>query len=181
VTKILAVVFALLSVVLGVVAIQASSSKQADEDRAAAVRRTAGAMGSALLTYNYKDLDKTKTQVLAVATGTFRKQYQQAFTGGLDTILTNTKAVSSVRDIEIFLSDVTDETATAIVVVDTRVSGTAGEGRSLTSYLRLELVHAKSKWLVDGVTNLNLGLPESNTPAGGSTTPTTANASTTTR
>ena len=173
--------FALLSLVLGVVAIRATGSKNDTDNRLAAVRRTAGGMGSALLSYDYRNLDKTKKEVLRLSTGTFRKQYQQAFSGGLDAILTNTKAVSSVRDIEIFVNDVTDRSATAIVVVDTSISGTAGKNRSLTSYVRLELVHAKAGWLVDGVTNLNLGLPESNGSSGGSTTPTTANASTTTR
>ena len=179
--RLAAFAFAILSLVLGVVAIQATGSKNDSDNRLAAIRRTAGGMGSALLSYDYRNLDKTKKEVLRLSTGTFRKQYQQAFSGGLDSILTNTKAVSSVRDIEIFVSDATDRAATAIVVVDTSISGTAGKNRSLTSYIRLELVHAKAGWLVDGVTNLNLGLPESNGSAGGSTTPTTANASTTTR
>ena len=104
------------------VAVQATSSKNEADNRTASVRRTAGAMGSALLTYDYRNLDKTKRVVLRLATGTFRKQYEQAFNGGLDTILTNTKAVSKIRDIEIFISELSDNDATAIVVVDTVVS-----------------------------------------------------------
>ena len=149
------------------------------KNRNNAVERAAAAMGSALLTYDYRNLPRTKAVVLKLATGTFEKQYSAAFEGGLDTILTNSKAVSNVRDIDVFISDVDSKSAAAIVVVDTVVSGTGGDNRRLTSYIRLDLVNTDDGWLVDGVTNLNLGLPS------GGTTPTTAangqNVTTTTR
>jgi hypothetical protein len=127
-------------------------------------------MGSALLTYDYQHLARTKSLVLGLSTGTFRKQYSDAFSGGLDTVLTNTKAVSHVRDVQVFVSDVTSHAASSIVVVDTVISGTAGQNRNLTSYIQLELVHSGDRWLVDGVTNLNLSLPPSGGTGATSTT-----------
>lgn len=173
------IVLAALSLVLGVTAANLSSRNQTLTSRTKDVNEVAAAMGSALLTYDYRELPKTKELVLKLATGTFEKQYNAAFEGGLDTVLTNSKAVSQVRDIDVFVGEVNKEHASAIVVVQTVVSGTAGANRSLTSYVQLELVKTDDGWLVDGVTNLNLGLPT------GGTTPTTAagssNVTTTTR
>lgn len=172
------VVLAALSLGLAILAGSLSASNS-ERGRVDDVQDAAAAMGSALLTYDYRNLDRTKTVVLRLATGTFRKQYAEAFEGGLDTVLTNTKAVSSVRDVEVFVGEISSNSASAMVVVDTVISGTAGENRRLTSYLQLELVHSGDKWLVDGVTNLNLSLP--NTGGASPTTTTTPSVPTTTR
>lgn len=166
--KLAVAALAVISLILAVVGANLSARNRELKERTEDVSRAAAAMGSALLTYDYRELPKTKAVVLKLATGTFEKQYTAAFNGGLDTVLTNSKAVSQVRDIEVYVSDVTSSQAAAIVVVETVVSGTAGDNRSLTSYIRLDLVNTDDGWLIDGVTNLNLGLPT------GSTTPTTA-------
>jgi hypothetical protein len=163
-------VLAALTLGLAIVAASLSASNRNTKNRTEAVRSAAGAMGSALLTYDYQHLARTKSLVLRMSTGTFRKQYSQAFSGGLDTVLTNTKAVSHVRDIQVFVSDVSSNDASAIVVVDTVVSGTSGENRALTSYIQLDLVHSGRGWLVDGVTNLNLSLPATGGTSSTSTT-----------
>jgi hypothetical protein len=168
--KLLVIALAILAVVLAGVAGVINQRYRDLKNRNDAVERAAAAMGSALLTYDYRNLPKTKALVLKLATGAFEKQYAAAFEGGLDTILTNSKAISSVRDIDVYISDESDKSAAAIVVVDTVVSGTGGDNRRLTSYIRLDLVNTDDGWLVDGVTNLNLGLP-----SGGTTSTTVAN------
>lgn len=173
------VLLAALSLGLAIIAASLSASNRNTTGRNDAVRRSAAAMGSALLSYDYQHLSRAKQTVLGLSTGTFRKQYSEAFDGGLDTVLTNTKAVSKVRDVQVFVGDVTSHAASAIVVVDTVVSGTSGSNRSLTSYLQLDLVHSGDRWLVDGVTNLNLGLPAGSGAA--ATTTTAPSAPTTSR
>ena len=171
----LAVAFLLaLSIGLGFLTAIQSSNVNRERDREAAVRRVAAAMGTALLSYDYTHLEKGKQDVLRLATGTFRRQYNEAFTGGLDELLKETKATSQVREAEVLLGEVGEDGATAIVILDTIVSGTAGTNRSLVSYVRLDLVRTGERWLVNAVTNLNLGQPTGGTGAPAATTTTAA-------
>ncbi|MBW3668844.1 MAG: hypothetical protein KY443_06485 [Actinobacteria bacterium] len=135
------------------------------------VEETAGRFATALLTYHFQDLERSKQAVLELSTGNFRREYEQAFSGGLDVLITETKAASEGTVTDIFVSDVEDDTASAIVVADVRVTGTAGERRSASSYIQLELVRVAGRWRVDGVTNLNFG--QNGTPTGVPSTPTT--------
>ncbi|HVE95150.1 MAG TPA: hypothetical protein VNB24_09530 [Acidimicrobiales bacterium] len=160
-------VLAALTIGLAFVAAIQTSRVSRDQDRDADVRRTAAAMGTALLTYDYTRLDEAKNNVLELATRTFRNQYNEAFDGGLDELLKSTKATSEVEETEVFISEIGDDQASALVRVDVTVSGTAGTNRSLVSYVRLDLVRASGRWLVNAVTNLNLGQPAASGPAPG--------------
>lgn len=155
---------AALSLGLAVVAARISTTSDNTTGRLDDVRRTAGAMASAFLSYDYRRLPETKSRVLRLATGTFKKQYNEAFDGGLDTIYKNTKAVSTVRDLTIYVGDVTDREATALVEVTALVSATAGRNRSQDYLLQFQLVHTSSGWLVDGVTDLSKGVVATVTP-----------------
>jgi Mce-associated membrane protein len=166
--KLAVAALAALSFALAIVAAMVSASNK-DSGREAAVRRTAGAFGTAILTYDYKHVDAWKRNVTNLSTGVFKKQFE-SYSKSLGTIFVTTKNSSDVRDIEIFLNDVSDKSATAIVVVDTTTSGTASKGRAVTAYLQLDLVKSGNAWLVDGLTNLNLG---ASAPAATATTSTT--------
>ena len=167
--KLAVVALAALSFALAIVAAMVSTSNK-DSGREAAVRRAAGAFGTAILSYDYQHVDEWKRNVSKLSTGVFKKQFEN-YSKSLGTIFVNTKNSSDVRDIEIFLNDVDAKSATAIVVVDTTTSGASSSGRAVTAYLQLDLVKAGNAWLVDGLTNLNLGAaPQAATP----TTTTTA-------
>lgn len=153
--KLAVVALAALSFALAVVAAIASTSDNGDK-REAEVRRAAGAFGTAILDYDFENVAGWKRNVTQLSTGVFKKQFAE-YSESLATIFVNTKNVSEVRDVEVFLNDVDDDAATAIVVVDTTTSGLSGAGRSVTAYLRLDLVRTGNGWLVDGLTNLNLG------------------------
>ncbi len=91
--------------------------------------------------------------------GSFKKQCQEAFDGGFDELSKATKQVSKVREINVFVNDVTSSEATAIVQVDFLVSGVGGQNRPRTAFLEFVLVHTDGGWRVDSVSTMNAGNP----------------------
>jgi len=164
----LAVVFFIGTVVAVIFAAQQHRQLQQSKDARSGVEQVASRMTSGLLTYDYRDLDKTKQAVLGLATGKFRTDYDQNF-GGLASLFTTTKGQSTATVKDVFVSGIDHDTATAIVVFDERTQGTSGQHLNVDLYLRLSLVKVKGQWRVDDVTNLNFPVQ----PSGG-TTPTTA-------
>jgi len=151
---VLAIVFFVGTVVAVVFAAQQHRELQQSKDARAGVEQVASRMTSALLTYDYRDLDKTKKAVLALATGKFRTDYDQNF-GGLSSLFTTTKGQSTATVKDVFVSSIDNNTATAIVVFDERTQGTSGQHLNVDLYLRLSLVKVNGQWRVDDVTNLN--------------------------
>jgi uncharacterized protein HemX len=160
----LAVLFFVGTVVAVIFAAQQHRELQQSRDARAGVEQVASRMTSALLTYDYRDLDKTKQAVLRSATGKFRTDYDQNF-GGLASLFTTTKGQSTATVKDVFVSGIDHDTATAIVVFDERTQGTSGQHLNVDLYLRLSLVKVKGQWKVDDVTNLNFPVqPPGDTP-----------------
>jgi len=171
----LAIVFFIGTVVTAIFAAQQHRQLQRSKDARAGVEQVASRFASAVLTYDYRDLDKTKNAVLALSTGKFRTDYEQNF-GGLSALFTATKGQSTATVKDVFVSAIDKDTATAIVVLDERGQGTSGQRLNVDWYLRLSLVKVKGKWRVDDLINLNFaGQGAQPVPApAGQTTPTTA-------
>jgi Mce-associated membrane protein len=129
-----------------------------------AVQDASGRFASALLTYDFNDLPRAKQRVLALSTGKFRREYEQAFDGGLDTLFRETQARSAGTVTDVFVGEIEDGSVTTIAVVDAVARGTTGSRRLISSYIELQLVKVKGEWKVDGVTNLNLGAGSPDTP-----------------
>lgn len=161
-----------LSVGLAVLAAFLANRLDAERDRDDDIREVAGQFTAAFLTYDFERLEQSKDRVLDLATGNFKRQYEKVFTGGLDVLLKETKARSEATVTDIYLGEVVDDTATAIVVADAKAEGAAGSRRTIASYVRLELVKVGGRWRVDGVTNLDFG-QGAGTGAGATTTTTT--------
>ncbi|HVF75763.1 MAG TPA: hypothetical protein VM938_11995 [Acidimicrobiales bacterium] len=146
-----------LSVALAALAAVLASRLESERSRRNDVEEVAGRFATALLTYNHENLDESRERVLALSTGKFREEYEQAFKGGLDVLIKETKATSAGTVTDIFIGPVEDNTAKAIVVANATTEGTTGTRRSVASYIQLVLVHVGGEWRVDGVTNLNFG------------------------
>lgn len=159
------IVLFVLSVALASLAAVLASRLESERDRRNDVEEVAGRFATALLTYNHDNLNEARERVLALSTGKFREEYEQAFAGGLDVLIRETKASSTGTVTDIFIGPVEGESAKAIVVANATTEGTTGTRRSVASYIQLVLVHVGGQWRVDGVTNLNFGQ---------ATTPTTA-------
>jgi Mce-associated membrane protein len=151
----------LLSVGLAVTAAVLSSQLHRDRSDRDAVRSTAGRFATALLTYDYRNLEAAKKRVLALSAGKFRQEYQQAYSGGLDVLITQTKARSEVTVTHLYVSDVSHDQAEAVVVVNQTSSGTTGTHPVIDQYVQLSLVKVGGQWKVDNVTNLTDTQPAS--------------------
>jgi hypothetical protein len=139
---------------MAVVAARQRSDLERTRDTRSDVEQVASRFASAVLTYDYRDLDKTKQAVLGLSTGKFRTDYEQNF-GGLSALFTTTKGQSTATVKDVFVSGIDDNTASAVVVLDERGQGTAGERLNVDWYLRLSLVKVAGAWKVDDLINLN--------------------------
>src|SRR5207302_10761889 len=101
----LAIVFFVGTVVAVIFAAQQHRQLQQSRDARSGVEQVASRMTSALLTYDYRDLDKTKRAVLGLATGKFRTDYDQNF-GGLASLFTTTKGQSTATVKDVFVSSI---------------------------------------------------------------------------
>jgi hypothetical protein len=161
----LAVAVAVLAVLL---AGDGGGSSRLDE-----VRRAAGTFGEALVTYDYHEPEAHRDAVLALSTGSFRQEYQDAFDQGLSDVITEVEAVASGTAKEVYVSELGGADALAIVVLDVDVTGVSGPRTQHDLYIRLTFVEVKGEWKVDQVTDLNFdpgsattttaGAPESTT------------------
>jgi hypothetical protein len=167
----LAIVFFVGTVAAAIFAAQQHHQLQQSKDTRAGVEQVASRFASAVLTYDYRDLDKTKKSVLALSTGKFQTDYEQNF-GGLSALFTTTKGQSTATVKDVFVSGIQNNTATAIVVLDERGQGTSGERLNVDWYLRLSLVKVKGNWRVDDLINLNFA-GQGASPVPGPSTPTT--------
>ena len=161
-----------LAVAVGVLAVLLAGDG-GGSDRLDEVRRAAGTFGEALVTYDYHDPDAHREEVLALSTGSFREEYEDAFEQGLGDVITEVEAVSTGVAEEVYVSELGDADALAIVVLDVDVTGVSGPRTQHDLYIRLTFVEVEGEWRVDQVTDLNFdpgsvttttaGAPESTT------------------
>lgn len=164
-----AVLFAILASVLGVLLVRKDAGGPTED-----LRVTAGRFGEALVSYDYHDPTAHRDAVLGFATGSFREEYEAAFNQGLGKIITEVKATSKGYVKDVYLSEVDQERAQAIVVADIEHKGTNGPSTLYDVYFRLTLVNVGGTWKVDQVTDLNFD------NAGGAAVPSVTAGSTTT-
>ncbi|MCT9930495.1 hypothetical protein N5079_09730 [Planotetraspora sp. A-T 1434] len=115
------------------------------------VATAASAFGRALLSYDHADLQVARDRVLGLAGEDFAKTYDEAFTGGLEGVISKLRAtaVASVRDV--YVGEIDGSRARAIAVFDSQVTSDTGTRRMLGTYLEMKLVRSRGRWLVDDV------------------------------
>lgn len=146
----LAVLFAIVAAVLAVLLAQKDSTDELDD-----LREAAGRFGEVLVTYDYHDPDAHKDAVLALASGSFRQDYEDAFDKGLGQIITQVQAVSKGTVNDVYVSSVDDDQAQAVVSLDIEVTGTSGPRTIDDQYVLLTLIHLEDGWKVDQVIDLS--------------------------
>ena len=162
------------TVAMAVVAAREHGRLSRTTDNRQAAEQVASRMAAALVTFDYTKLAQTRTRVRSLATGKFRNEYDQAFKGGLDVLLTKTKARSTGVVKDVFVNGIENDNATAIVILDQTVEGVSGTRRQLDAYVQLSLVKVRGQWKVDDVVNLNFGQTTGGTQVPGATSsPTT--------
>jgi hypothetical protein len=145
-----------LAVAVAVLAVLLVAGDDDGSDRLDAVREAAGTFGETLLTYDFHDPDDHRDKVLALSTGSFREDYEDSFDEGLGKVITEVEAVSRGIAKDIYVSQLGEADAQAIVVLDVEVDGVAGPRTLRDLYVRLTFVEVDGEWKVDQVTDLNL-------------------------
>ena len=144
-----------LATFLGVVAAGYRGQLQDERDERREVESVAAQVATALLTYDYRDLEASKRRVLEHATGTFRREYERAFETSLSVLIEETRAQSKGTVTDLFTGDIRDSTANVLAVVNSEREGVGGRVPVAASYIQLDLVKVGKAWKVDNVTNLN--------------------------
>ncbi|MGW2144017.1 hypothetical protein ACWCOT_06870 [Nonomuraea bangladeshensis] len=162
--KLAGAVAAMLVVALAATAgLQWYAAARADEARTALeaeralrleVSGAASAFSTSLLSYDYRDLQSTRSTLSAQATGDFLTTYDTAFGGAMAQVIVKLKAVAQATVREVYLADVNEATAHAIVVVDQQVNTSEAIRSVKDSHLKIALVKEKGVWKVRDVTVL---------------------------
>ncbi|QFG22335.1 hypothetical protein [Actinomadura sp. WMMB 499] len=137
-----------------------------EEVARAAVEKRAGEFGQALLSYDHEHLQDARNRVLALSSEDFAKTYDVAFTGGLEGVITKLKADASATVRAVYLGDVDESSARAIVVLDSEVRSSAGTRRVLGSHLDMKLERKDGAWRVSEVTSIGAAQETMTDPEG---------------
>ena len=155
----LAVVFFASTVLLGIVAAGLKADKDELVDGRAEVAEVAGRFVDALLSYDHRDPEGFRQGVLSLTAPPFSEQFEQAVIE-LEEAFAGLDAVSVPTIDEVFVAEVGDGTATAIVVYDRVLDGVSGQRTESNLYVRLGLVERDAGWRVNDVVNLNLAFAD---------------------
>jgi hypothetical protein len=118
-----------------------------------AVAARAGAIATALFTYDWRNLAATQQYLSAYSTGGFA-QREAAQSPAVQQQLRQARAIGSATVKEVDVADLSADHATAFVVVTTRVASAKGTSSGI-AYLHLDLRRVEAVWKVDDVQNLS--------------------------
>jgi Mce-associated membrane protein len=131
-------------------ALTLSAQREADQRRQdilAAARQSALNFTS----LDYRHYDRDSANVLAGATGDFKKQFA-AQTEQLTQLVATNKSVSEGQVLEAGIVRSSENSARVLVVADSKVTNTAvPQGEARTYRLQLDLVHRDGRWLASDV------------------------------
>ncbi|MFD8048522.1 hypothetical protein ACFV5E_34430 [Streptomyces chartreusis] len=100
---------------------------------------------------DYRHYDRDSANVLAGATGDFKKQFA-AQTQQLTRLVAANKSVSEGQVLEAGIVRSAENSARVLVVADSKVTNTAvPQGEARTYRLQLDLVHRDGRWLTSDV------------------------------
>ncbi|MFE3451757.1 hypothetical protein ACFXJ8_22815 [Nonomuraea sp. NPDC059194] len=118
------------------------------------VSGAASAFATTLLSYDYKDLQTTRGKVIAMTSGDFLATYDEAFGGPMEQVIVKLEAVSKATVREVYLSELDDASAKALVSVDQQVTSKEAVRNVLGTHLKLVMIKQKGVWKVSDVTVL---------------------------
>lgn len=108
-------------------------------------------VGTELHFLDYRHYDRDSANVLAGATGDFKKQFA-AQTEQLTQLVATNKSVSEGQVLEAGIVRSDESSARVLVVADSKVTNTAvPHGEARTYRLQLDLVHRDGRWLTSDV------------------------------
>ena len=140
--------------VLTVLQWQRADRAESQRDARQAVMARAVGVATNLFTYDYRNLAATQRYLARYAAGGFA-QREAAHNEAVQAQLTKAKAVGSATVKEVSVSDISEDQATAFVVLATHVSSTTSGSADSVAYLHLHLRLVGAMWKVDDVQNFS--------------------------
>jgi Mce-associated membrane protein len=145
----LAVIFGVAAVGMGLLAAAGRDSEADDRKDAFTL---AGRFTETLFSYDYRDPDSSRDRVLAMATGSFKDEYEQDFQELFGPKIAESHLQLSAVVDDLYLSQIDAGTASALVVVDIKSSSRGAEPQLFGNlYLRLTMLKIEGNWKVDSV------------------------------
>lgn len=155
--------------------VRADHLESARDDRQAAAS-VAGRFARATMSYDHRDLEGSLQAVTDLATAEYAETYQNAFFEELQPVVDELRARGRVHVRDVYISDLSDDTATAVVSFDAVIRSTIGTRRLAGSYVRIDLKKQGGSWKADDLTFLAT-TQEGLDPAGGAGAGTAATSS----
>ena len=120
--------------------------------RATAVARAASTFGEVYLSYDFDDPDGSGDRVLELVSPAFAEDFTTTRAPGIEELFANLRTTTEATTKEVFVGDVGDDSARALVVVDVVADSAASGTQELTNLtFVLDLVLVDGAWLVDEV------------------------------
>ena len=140
--------------VLGLIFVFNQGSKvdnlEAERDERLEVSAAAGRFAEALFTYSFDDLTTSRDLVLTLVTDELAASYQEGSFPGLEQIFGELQLTTTAQATDVFVTEVGDATAAAVVGVNLQLASTATtEDVRDVLYLRLALEEVDGEWLVN--------------------------------
>jgi Mce-associated membrane protein len=170
--------FLLLAVVMSIVAASVQDERDQADDEREAVARSAGETVAALFSYDHSDPEASRERVARLAGQPIVDQYDEQFTPLLEA-LSDIDFVSRATVKDVYVSEIDDGQAAAIVVADLEVTSTAGLRQLDNAYTRVGLAETEGRWVVVEVQAIDFAQVRDDLTGGG-VVPGTPSESTTT-
>jgi hypothetical protein len=139
-----------LALVFGIVQRGRADDLEAERDERREVAAVAGQFAEALFSYSFEDLASSRERVLALVTDELAAEYEEGSFPGLEQIFGELQLTTSAEATDVFVTEVSDTSADAVVGVDLQFSSTATtEAVADVLFLRVALVQEGDAWKVD--------------------------------
>lgn len=143
--------------VAGAIAVAVLQSQRAadfedDLDARDAVSAAAATFGEVYLSYDFDDPDRSGSRVLELVSPTFAEDFESTRAPGIEELFSNLGTTTVAETQAVYVGPVTDDAASALVVVDVQANSDASGEQQLSNLtFLLELVRVDGRWLVNNV------------------------------
>ena len=123
-----------------------------DLDARDEVSAAAATFGEVYLSYDFDDPDRSGDRVLELITPTFAEDFESTRAPAIEQLFSNLGTTTAAETQQVFVGPISDQEASALVVVDVVANSDASGTQQLTNLtFLLELVNVDGRWLVDNV------------------------------
>jgi hypothetical protein len=130
---------------------------RAEKDDRREAAEVASDFTTAVLSYDFRDLQGSVDRVLALSTRDWGRQYEDAWFQDQQQIVEELHARGQIDIVEVMQGDVSNGVLPVTVTFNANIRSTIGTRQLNGSYLRLDLTKVDGEWRVDDMTYLANG------------------------